>query len=177
MTGKIKFFQRRGGGREGSRGRCEGREGQGRRQAEEAIARMRFEVLQIALSALRANLLRSLLTMLGIVIGIAAVIAMIALGEGAQASVRERIAKLGTTLLQIDAQRVMQNGVQQNVTKRMTIDDVHAIEDRSPHVLAVQAQQDKPLQLVWGNRNTNITVNGVSSNFLQVRNFEKQADQ
>ena len=138
---------------------------------------MRFEVLQIALSALRANLLRSLLTMLGIVIGIAAVIAMIALGEGAQASVRERIAKLGTTLLQIDAQRVMQNGVQQNVTKRMTIDDVHAIEDRSPHVLAVQAQQDKPLQLVWGNRNTNITVNGVSSNFLQVRNFEKQADQ
>jgi putative ABC transport system permease protein len=133
---------------------------------------MRFEVLQIALSALRANLLRSLLTMLGIVIGVAAVIAMIALGDGAQASVRDRIAKLGTTLLQIDAQRVMQNGVQQNVTKRMTIDDVHAIEDRSPHVLAVQAQQDKPLQLVWGNRNTNITVNGVSSNFLQVRNFE-----
>lgn len=62
--------------------------------------------------------------------------------------------------------------MQQQATKRLTIDDVHAIEDRSPHVLAVHAQQDNPLQLVWGNRNMNITVNGVSSNFLQVRNFE-----
>lgn len=60
----------------------------------------------MAFTALRANLQRSLLTMLGIVIGVAAVIAMIALGDGAQQSVRDRIAKLGATLLQIDAQRI-----------------------------------------------------------------------
>ena len=112
---------------------------------------MRFEVLRIALSALRANLLRSLLTMLGIVIGVAAVIAMIAIGDGAQQSVRDRIGRLGTTLLQIDAARATQGGVQQATFKRMTIADVVAIEERAPHVLAVQPAQDKPLQIVWRN--------------------------
>ena len=133
---------------------------------------MRFEVLQIALSALRANLLRSLLTMLGIVIGIAAVIAMIALGNGAQQSVRDRIAKLGTTILQIDPQRVRSAGVQTSVTKKMTIADAQAIDERSPHVLGVEAQQDKPLQLQWGDKNTNVSIVGVTPNFLQVRGFE-----
>jgi putative ABC transport system permease protein len=133
---------------------------------------VQFEVLQIAFSALRANVLRSLLTMLGIVIGVAAVIAMIALGDGAQQSVRERIAKLGTTLLQIDAARVTQGGVQLSVTKRMTILDVQTIEERSPHVLAVQAQQDKSLQLVWNGKNTNIDIFGVTANYLLVRKFE-----
>jgi putative ABC transport system permease protein len=56
------------------------------------------ETLKVALEALRANKLRSFLTMLGIVIGVAAVIAMVALGRGAEQSVRERIASLGTTL-------------------------------------------------------------------------------
>jgi putative ABC transport system permease protein len=133
---------------------------------------VQFEVLQIAFSALRANLLRSLLTMLGIVIGVAAVIAMIALGDGAQQSVRDRIANLGTTLLQIDAQRVVSGGVQTQVTKRMTIADAQAIEERAPHVLAVQAQQDKTLQIVWGNRNTSAEIDGVTPNFLIVRNFQ-----
>jgi len=133
---------------------------------------VRFEVLQIALSALRANLLRSLLTMLGIVIGIAAVIAMIALGNGAQQSVRDRIAKLGTTILQIDPQRVRSAGVQTSVTKKMTIADAQAIDERSPHVLGVEAQQDKPLQLQWGDKNTNVSIVGVTPNFLQVRGFE-----
>ena len=59
------------------------------------------ETLAVALEALRANKLRSFLTMLGIVIGVAAVIAMVALGRGAQQSVKERIASLGTTLLTV----------------------------------------------------------------------------
>src|ERR1700754_1921379 len=123
---------------------------------------MQLEGLQIAFAALRANVLRSLLTMLGIVIGVAAVIAMVALGDGAQASVADRMRRLGTTTLQIDAARVTQGGVQLNVTKRMTILDVQTIEERSPHVLAVQAQQDKSLQLVWNGKNTNIDIFGVS---------------
>ncbi|MGH7669714.1 MAG: ABC transporter permease, partial [Gemmatimonadaceae bacterium] len=59
------------------------------------------EIISVALSALRANKLRSLLTMLGIVIGVAAVIAMVALGSGAQQAVKDRIASLGTTLLSV----------------------------------------------------------------------------
>ena len=133
---------------------------------------MQLEVFRIALAALRANLLRSLLTMLGIVIGIAAVIAMIALGQGAQQSVRERIAKLGTTVLQIDAAWQMNGSVQTNVRKKVTTADVTAITERAPHVLAVEPQQDKNLQLQWGDKNTNVKVIGATANFLQVQQFQ-----
>jgi putative ABC transport system permease protein len=132
---------------------------------------MRIEVLQIAFAALRANVLRSLLTMLGIVIGIAAVIAMIALGDGAQQSVRDRIAKLGTTTLQIDAQWVRVGGIQTNVRKRVTIDDVNSINERAPHVIAVNPQQDKDLQLQWGERNASVKIVGATPNFALVQHF------
>ena len=133
---------------------------------------MRFEVVRVALAALRANPLRSLLTMLGIVIGIAAVIAMIALGDGAQRSVRDRIAKLGTTTLQIDAQWVRVNGIQTNVRKRVTIDDVNAINERAIHVLGVNPQQDKDLQIQWGDRNASTKIVGATANFAQVQHFQ-----
>jgi putative ABC transport system permease protein len=125
----------------------------------------------MAFAALRANVLRSLLTMLGIVIGVAAVIAMIALGDGAKASVRERITKLGTTTLQIDAQWVRVGGIQTNIRKRVTIDDVKAIEERAPHILAVNPQQDKDLQLQWRDRNASVKVVGATANFALVQHF------
>jgi putative ABC transport system permease protein len=133
---------------------------------------MRFEVFLIALAALRANLLRSLLTMLGIVIGIAAVIAMIALGDGAQQSVRDRIARLGTTTLQIDATWVRSGGVQTNVRKRVTIDDVNSINERAPHIVAVEPQQDKDLQIQLGSKNASVKVVGATPNFAIVQHFE-----
>jgi putative ABC transport system permease protein len=131
-----------------------------------------FEGLQIALAALRANLLRSILTMLGIVIGVAAVIAMIALGEGAQESVKNRLAKLGTRTLQIDAQWVRVNGIQTNVRKRVTIDDVNSIIERAPHVLAMNPQQDKDLQVQWASRNASTKIVGATANFAVVQNFK-----
>ena len=133
---------------------------------------MRFEVLRVAFAALRANVLRSLLTMLGIVIGIAAVIAMIALGDGAQKSVRDRIARLGTTTLQIDAVWVRVGGIQTNVRKRVTIDDVNAINERAPHILAVNPQQDKDLQILWGEKNASVKVVGATANFALVQHFQ-----
>lgn len=133
---------------------------------------MSFETVRIAIAALRSNLLRSLLTMLGIVIGIAAVIAMIALGDGAQKSVRDRIAKLGTTALQIDATWVRNAGVQTNIRKKVTVADADAINERALHVLAVEPQQDKDLQLQWGSKNASLKVVGATPNFLQVQHFE-----
>ncbi len=133
---------------------------------------MKLEILGIAFSALRANLLRSLLTMLGIVIGVGAVIAMIALGNGAQQSVKDRIQRLGTTILQVDAAPMRQNGVQLGTRRRMTMIDATTIEERSPHVLAVEPQQDKNFQIVWGDQNTNMTILGVTPNFLAVRGFD-----
>src|SRR5262249_54724066 len=119
---------------------------------------MTLEILLVALAALRANKLRSLLTMLGIVIGVAAVIAVVALGSGAQQAVKERLAKLGTPPLQIDGTRIVKGGVKLQVAKKITMPDVHAIESRGLHLIAVEPQQDQNRQIVWRNRNTNITI-------------------
>src|SRR5881392_2089242 len=122
------------------------------------------EVLRVALGSLRANALRSILTMLGIVIGVAAVIAMIALGTGAENAVKDRIAKLGTTVLQINPQRVNQGGVNTMNMAKLTTKDVDAIRERAPHVLGVNPQQDKNIQVIWRNKNTNVQVTGTSAN-------------
>lgn len=129
------------------------------------------ETIRVALSALRANKLRSLLTMLGIVIGVGAVIAMVALGNGASNAVRDRIARLGTTVLQINPQRIQQGGIGTTSTAKLTMDDVKAIVERCPNVVAVNQQQDRPLQVVWKGRNTNVQVTGTAPNFLEVRGF------
>ena len=130
------------------------------------------ETLTISLDALRANLMRSLLTMLGIVIGIAAVITMVALGNGAQNAIKERIARLGTTVLQINPQRVQHGGVHTESTVKLTTKDVDMIRERSPNVVAVNWQQDRNLQVVWKNKNTNVQITGTPPNFLEVRGFK-----
>jgi putative ABC transport system permease protein len=129
------------------------------------------ETIRVALASLRANKLRSLLTMLGIVIGVAAVIAMVALGNGAESAVKDRIARLGTTVLQINPQRVQQGGVGTMTIAKLSMPDVQSIIERCPNVVAVNQQQDRPLQVVWRNRNTNVQVTGTAPNFLGVRGF------
>jgi putative ABC transport system permease protein len=133
------------------------------------------ETIRVALDALRVNKMRSLLTMLGIVIGVGAVIAMVALGNGAQAQIRERIARLGTTVLQIDPQRVTSGGIQGTIAVKLTTKDVDMITARSPNVVAVNWCQDRQLQVVWKNQNTNTQVTGTAANFLEVRGFHLAA--
>jgi putative ABC transport system permease protein len=130
------------------------------------------EVLRVAIGALRANKLRSLLTILGIVIGVGAVIAMIALGNGAEQAVRDRIARLGTTIIQINPQRVQQGGVGTATIVKLTMRDVQSIRERSPNVVGVNYQQDRPLAVVWKNKNATVQVTGTATNFLQVRGFK-----
>ena len=130
------------------------------------------EVLRVAIGALRANKLRSLLTILGIVIGVGAVIAMIALGNGAEKAVRDRIARLGTTIIQINPQRVQQGGVGTATIVKLTMRDVQSIRERSPNVVGVNYQQDRPLAVVWKNKNATVQVTGTATNFLQVRGFK-----
>ena len=131
-----------------------------------------IETLGISMDALRANKMRSLLTMLGIVIGIASVITMVALGNGAQNAIKERIARLGTTVLQINPQRVSQGGVHTASTAKLTTKDVDMLRERAPNVVAVNWQQDRDLQVVWKNRNTNVQITGTPPNFLDVRGFK-----
>ena len=129
------------------------------------------ETVRVAFASLRANKLRSALTMLGIVIGVAAVIAMVALGNGAAKAVNDRIARLGTTVLQINPQRVQQGGIGTSTAAKLSMPDVQAISERAMNVVAVNQQQDRSLQVVWRNRNTNVQVTGTAPNFLEVRGF------
>jgi putative ABC transport system permease protein len=134
------------------------------------------ETLHVALDALRANKLRSFLTMLGIVIGIAAVIAMVALGRGAQQSVNQRIAALGTTLLTVfPGQGRGMGGIQITDRIRLTMDDARALEERGTRMEAIQPEMTRSLQVTYGNRNINTSISGVTSNYLGVRNFRLAA--
>jgi putative ABC transport system permease protein len=134
------------------------------------------EIISVALGALRANKLRSLLTMLGIVIGVAAVIAMIALGNGAQKAVKDRISALGTTLLTImPGQAFGMGGIRQGDQTKMTMDDAKAIEEHAEHILAVQPEMQRQLQIQYNNRNANTSIIGTSANYLEVRKYELDA--
>jgi putative ABC transport system permease protein len=134
------------------------------------------EIITVALGALRANKLRSLLTMLGIVIGVAAVIAMIALGNGAQKAVKDRISALGTTLLTIQpGQAFGMGGVRSGDQQKMTMDDAKALEEHTEHVLAVQPEMQRQLQIQYNNRNANTSIIGTTPNYLEVRKFELEA--
>jgi putative ABC transport system permease protein len=133
------------------------------------------EVISVALGALRANKLRSLLTMLGIVIGVAAVIAMVALGTGAQRAVKERITALGTTLVTIrpGQQRGMGVAIADQQTK-LTMRDAAAIDDRAPNVVAVQPEMSRTFQVTYLNRNASTQIVGTTPNYLEVRKYRIQ---
>ncbi|HVT37696.1 MAG TPA: ABC transporter permease [Gemmatimonadaceae bacterium] len=133
------------------------------------------ETIRVALGALRANKLRSLLTMLGIVIGVAAVIAVVALGNGAQKAVSDRIAALGTTLLTVMPGQVQQGGVRTGGGgARLTVDDAKALVDRGQKIAAVQPEMQGQLQVSYLNKNTNTAIVGVTANYPQVRKFDMQ---
>jgi putative ABC transport system permease protein len=134
------------------------------------------EILSVALGALRVNKLRSFLTMLGIVIGVAAVIAMVALGRGAQTAVQERIASLGTRLLSVfPGQAFGAGGVRTTDQQRMTMKDARALEQQGRTIEAVQAEMSRQLQVQYLNRNANTSIVGTTANYLPVRNYRLAA--
>ena len=130
------------------------------------------EILQVALDSLRVNKMRSLLTMLGIVIGVAAVIAMVALGNGAKQAVNDRVQALGTTLLQVDAARVQQGGVAIANPVRLTESDANLLRERSTRLSEIEPQQDRNVQVTYLNQNAGTQVTGAAANFLTVRRYE-----
>jgi putative ABC transport system permease protein len=130
------------------------------------------ETFSVALGALRANKLRSFLTMLGVVIGVAAVIAMVALGRGAQQSVNERIAALGTTLLTVTPGQIFGRGVASGTDRaRLTMDDAQALEQRGRYIRAVQPEMSGQAQVQYGSANTNSSIVGTTANYPEVRRY------
>jgi putative ABC transport system permease protein len=131
------------------------------------------ETIGVALGALRANKLRSFLTMLGVVIGVGAVIAVVALGRGAQESVNARISALGTTLLTVQPGQIYAPGGVSSGNDRapMVVADAKALDSAGSAVAAVEPEMQKQLQVQYLATNTNTTVLGTTANYLDVRKY------
>jgi putative ABC transport system permease protein len=140
---------------------------------------MRFVwiAVKIALRALRRNVLRSFLTTLGIVIGVAAVIAMVGISRGASVSVQAKIASLGNNMLIITAGSVTQGGVRSGLggSARLMVADALAIQRECPAVHLVTYNRRQTHQVVAGNQNWSTWVNGVTSEYQGVRNWTPAA--
>jgi len=117
------------------------------------------EIIRVAFDAVLANKLRSLLTMLGIVIGIAAVITMVALGEGAQRSVEQRLKTLGTNVLTVRPGQSFSGGLGRGQAT-MTIDDAEALRTNAKHIQAVAPEIESRFQVEYGAGNANLSVVG-----------------
>ena len=129
------------------------------------------EIFRVALEAIRANKLRSFLTALGIIIGIAAVITMVALGEGAQRTVQARLQSLGVNTLTVRPGQEFWGGVDRGDAK-LVAKDARALERSGGAILDVTPEMQRRLQVEHGTANGNITVVGGWPSYFSIQNFE-----
>ncbi|MEC9374952.1 MAG: ABC transporter permease [Pseudomonadota bacterium] len=129
-----------------------------------------WEMIRVALQSIRANFFRAILTMLGIIIGVAAVITMVALGTGAQTEVNKQISSLGANILNIRTGWGSHRGV--SADNKLTIDDLEAIKRDMPSAIAVVPETSGRIQVKLGNQNRNINIIGTTPNFADVQKFE-----
>jgi putative ABC transport system permease protein len=130
--------------------------------------------MRIALNALRVNKMRSALTMLGIIIGVAAVITMIAVGGGAQARVEEQIKSLGSNLIIVLSGSVTSGGVRLGSGSQLTLseEDAYAIQREIPEVKVSAPTLRGSAQIVAGNTNWSTMILGITPEFLEARQWE-----
>jgi len=132
-------------------------------------------IIRIAYRALARNKMRAALTMLGVIIGVAAVIAMVSIGQGASASVQAQISSFGTNLLFVSAGAPNVGGVRGGAgdsgTNTFDEDDLAAIKREVPSVSLVSPMVNSRSQLVVGNQNWNTSVQGVSEQFPDIRKW------
>lgn len=133
------------------------------------------EIFRVALGAIRANKLRSFLTALGIVIGVGAVITMVALGSGAQKAVQEQIESLGTNLLSIYAGQSFNRGVASADRVSLTSDDAAALKRDARQLTAVIPEMSRQQQIKYGNQNVNVNVIGTVPDYVPVNNYKLAA--
>ena len=130
-------------------------------------------VFRMALKSIFKNKMRTALTMLGIVIGVGAVIVMVAIGNGAQAQIKSQISGLGTNLIVITAGSVNTGGASQGAQSfnRLTVDDVDAIKREATLLSGVSPVIVTRTQVVGGSGNWRAEVNGVSTDFFSIRDW------
>ncbi|MDB9304907.1 ABC transporter permease [Nodularia spumigena CS-591/12] len=131
-----------------------------------------LESMQMAGKTLLSNKLRSALTMLGIVIGNASVIAMIGIGEGGQRFVAKQLESLGPNVLFVIPGNRASQRISRDVPKTLVFEDAQAIANQVPTVAAVTGELNSREVLTYGNQNSNVNIVGTTPAFLTVRDFE-----
>ena len=129
--------------------------------------------IQLALTELRRNKMRSMLTMLGVIIGVGAVIAMVSIGQGASSSVQAQIASLGTNMILIFPGSTTQGGVRAGAgtVQTLTIEDAKAIGKQASAVATVTFTRRGVSQVIYGNQNWNTAIFGVTPEYIIVRDW------
>jgi putative ABC transport system permease protein len=135
--------------------------------------------MRIAFTALRVNKLRSALTMLGIIIGVAAVIAMVAIGSGAQARIQEQIASIGSNVIIVLSGSITSSGIRMGSGYAMTLteDDAKVIARDCPGVAAAAPASRGGVQVVYGNNNWATQLLGTTPDYLQIRDLQVEEGQ
>jgi putative ABC transport system permease protein len=131
-----------------------------------------YETARLALQAIFRNALRSFLTVLGVVIGVAAVIAMVTVGQGSATQVTADVAKLGTNLLMVRPGQA-QRGPQTNAGTAQTFDlaDVEAIQQQVPGIRASAPANNRTMTAIFGNESHSTSVTGTDSRYLEARDM------
>jgi putative ABC transport system permease protein len=129
-----------------------------------------IEILRVAFGSIRGNLFRASLTMLGVIIGVAAVITMLALGTGAQRAVEQQLEALGANVITVTTFMRFAQGVARE--QALTTDDAQALRSEARYVSAVAPEQSSRQQVKLGNRNLNLSVVGTTQDHAAVNGFE-----
>jgi putative ABC transport system permease protein len=130
-------------------------------------------IIRIAMRALARNKLRSILTMLGIIIGVGAVIAMVSVGQGAQQQAQQQIAAMGSNMLFVQSGTVNRGGMRMGwgATKTLVYDDLLAIMRECPSVKAAAPGSQASAQVVFGNDNWATNINGTEPQYFDIRSW------
>ncbi|MFO7693879.1 MAG: ABC transporter permease [Vicinamibacterales bacterium] len=131
-------------------------------------------ILRVALKALNRNKMRTALTMLGMIIGVAAVIAMVALGKGAQSSIEDQIKSAGTNIINVMSGNFMSMGVRMGsgASNTLTVEDSAAIKQMVPTAQYVAAGVSSRNQIIAGNQNWQTRIQGTDIEFPMIRSWE-----
>ena len=128
-------------------------------------------LFKIALRAIAANKLRSFLTMLGIIIGVASVITMLAIGQGSKKSIQKQISEMGSNMIMIMPGQDMRGGVRRDASEMETLKltDYDALKDQCQYISAISPVVNSSGQFIYGNNNTPSTIYGVNGDYLTIR--------
>jgi putative ABC transport system permease protein len=132
-----------------------------------------FATLRIAVRALRRNTLRTVLTMLGIIIGVGAVITMVSIGNGAKSQIESQIASLGQNMIQVMSGNFSRGGVRGGwgSSASLTLEDYEAIRKEVVGVNGISPEVSASAQIAAGNQNNFVSIKGVGADYVEVRSW------